>query len=342
MLATVVALAAVIALALAYAVVSERLDDGSLARRQLDVWVFVGGLACLVAMLCGGGNVHQSQLELAARRPLAQPVPTVVVRQLAVSLGGVPTVQPSVVAAALVTDAEGHPIDRSAESAGAPGWSGQAAKPPFVSLLGERPAASAASGDQVPVQTEGQAVAADSVYTSSLAMSPPQPSAPALSPVVVVPPTSAPPPSPTELPPVPRQPTAVPSPWATPTPFCGDPHDIVLDLDVLDASIERDGSQISVRYRAQVHNKSTFPVRIRDLVVTLEGRDSGSERFGYQRLADMQVEPTVVQAIEGSLTLDKSPSPFGSTQLCVSLTTETCGQSLPYHPTKRCVVSRGF
>jgi hypothetical protein len=159
---------------------------------------------------------------------------------------------------------------------------------------------------------------------------------------VIVPTPTPPPPAPTDRPVEPRQPTPVPSPWVTPTPFCGDPRAIVLDLDVLDASLERSGGAQAVRYRAQVHNRSTFPVRLRDITVTLEGRDNTSERFGHERLSDVQVEPSVVHAVEGLLTLEKSPSPFGSAQLCVSLVTETCGQSLPYHATKRCIAARGF
>jgi len=341
MLTTVAALGTTVALALAYRLVTERMDYGSLSRRQLDAWVFVAGLGCLSLMVYGGADVHRAELEVGAALPGIPEGATVIERRATVALvsAGGPAqgpLQPAPVGAWTEPDenTEPEPPPVGVDAAGAASTAYVfLRRVPTPTAPAQSVAAQAVAGEEL--------VSARGAYTPSMAARSPELLPPVAGPIVVVPPTERAVVVPTDEPPPPTA-TAPPSPWATPTPFCGQPGDIVLDLDVLDASMERVAGQLAVRYRAQVYNRSTFPVRLVDLTVTLEGRDSGSERFGRSRLGDVQIEPSVVHAIEGTMVLDKSPSPFGSTQLCVSLVAETCGRSLPYHSTKRCVAARGF
>lgn len=340
--ATVLALAAVVALTAAYTLLSDRTEYSSLGRRRLDAWAFAAGLLCLTTMVYGGADVERARRSVVSRVTQVAEAPLAVVhRRNAVSLrspdrAAAPAAAEQVVAAVLAPESGASAAGPSAAGPSDPVSTERNARRRggYVEPL--------ASSEPMPEPTESAALPVGGVFTASLEIETPEPSAGAVGPIVVVPPATRMPMRPTDEPPRPPEPTAVPSPWATPTRVCGDPRAIDLELDVIDASIERVGGSLTVRYRAQVHNRSTFPVRLRDVVVALEGRDSGSERFGYERLPDLQVEPSVVHALEGVLRLDKSPSPFSSVQFCVSLVTETCGQSLPYHSTKRCISARGF
>lgn len=341
MATTIAGLASAVVLAVAYVVLAERMDEGSLARRQLDAWVFVAGVGCLLVMLTGGASVSRARHLAIQRVGMLPEGPMVVEREKQVSLyrdaiGERDAAEPE---AALRAPSEARDAPLAADDGEVAVVAGGAA--PYVALRGERPRVTDGPALQPPLAPVADAPLPGGVYTPALAAQPPD-ATPPVQAVVIAPPTARPIPPATDLPPTPAPPTPEPSPWPSPTPFCGDPRDIVVDLGVLDASIERGGEAPTVRYRAQVHNRSTFPVTLADVLVTLEGRDSGSERFGHVRLPDFQVEPSVVHALEGTMTLTKSPSPFGTTQLCVSLVTETCGQALPYHLTKRCTGARGY
>lgn len=338
---TIAGLASAVVLAVAYVVLAERMDEGSLARRQLDAWVFVAGVGCLVVMLTGGASVSRARHLAMQRVVTVSEGPMVVERTQPVSLyrdavGRREVTEPDVAVGA-PEELRVAPLaaDTGEQAVEADGGA------PYVALRGERPTVAEVPAVQPPLVPVTDAPLPGGVYTPSLAVLPPV-GTPAVEAVVIAPPTARPIPPATDVPPSPAPPTPEPSPWPSPTPFCGDPRDIVVDLEVLDASIERGAEAPTVRYRAQVHNRSTFPVTLVDVLVTLEGRDSGSERFGHVRLPDVQVEPSVVHALEGTMTLTKSPSPFGTTQLCVSLVTETCGRALPYHLTKRCTGARGY
>ena len=59
MVATLVALAGAVVTVVFYVVTADRLDYATVQRRQLDLWVAVIGLGCLVTMLLGAADVRR-------------------------------------------------------------------------------------------------------------------------------------------------------------------------------------------------------------------------------------------------------------------------------------------
>jgi hypothetical protein len=317
------------------------MDYATVHRRQLDVWAALAGFACLTTILFGAADVRRStRLELEPP-DLSEQRPEIVYRQEPVELA-----RDEVRTEAL--DSVGETIVIVASEY----------LPPqrlVARALPTQPAYDrGAAGDAASRRDETRPTSAPSVlveelpeprgvYTPSLAIDPLASPTPTAGQIVIVA---------TELPEATREPTApppthmpptdVPPLPATPTPHCGDPEDIDIELKVVEARLDRGLDPLGVRYSAQAHNRSAFPVKLVDILVTIESQDVGAEQFGHEAWQDVAVESGVLYSLEGNVELKKSPSPFGTTQLCVAFVTETCGRSVPYQVTKHCIAVEGF
>ena len=144
------------------------------------------------------------------------------------------------------------------------------------------------------------------------------------------------------LPSVTPAPPAQPTEPPAPTPFCGDPDAIRMTLRIEDARVDRESDPQAVRYRARITNEAGFPVGVRNLLVTAQDSRSGADQFGIDRRPDLQIEGGHAVAIDGSVKLEKYPSPFGRSELCVSFVTDACGRQAPFPITRRCFSISGF
>jgi hypothetical protein len=160
---------------------------------------------------------------------------------------------------------------------------------------------------------------------------------PTAAPVVIVLPSALPPPTST-----PRPPVVEPRAPQEPTPHCGNPNEIKVQLSVVDAYAERDADRHVVRYHAEIENQSGFPIEITNIVVTAQDAKSGSDQFGNERRSDVRIDALTDFALKGGVTLEKHPSPFGRSELCVSFVTQTCGQRSRFPNTRRCANISGY
>lgn len=116
-----------------------------------------------------------------------------------------------------------------------------------------------------------------------------------------------------------------------------------VSVEVTRAEAERSGQPQSVEYRARVRNESGFPVTLTGIVATAQDSRSGADQFGSDRKQDLVLDAGHGLEIEGSIKLERFPSPFGRSELCVSFVPETCGRRPDSAPvTRRCVAISGF
>ncbi|MFN2251257.1 MAG: hypothetical protein ACK2UL_05005 [Anaerolineae bacterium] len=343
MTASLLALAAAVATVVVYAVLADRMDYATVHRRQLDVWAALAGFACLTTILYGAADVRRSSAARAGLDGIDGQSPEIVYRQEAVVLEREP-------AAVDTGDYFGDTVV-IIEPGTQPGTVDQAAASPgggpvtpleADAYSDPRPDGRVWATDQPLVLVE-DAVDSRGVYTPALGTDPQSSPTPTVGQIVIVA-TEKPaePRYPTAPPPTQVPPTDAPAPRATATPHCGDPEDIEVGLEVAYARLLEGRDPQTVEYRAQVVNRSVFPVKLVDILVTIESQDVGAEQFGHAARQDVMVEPSVLFSLDGDVELKKSPSPFGTTQLCVSFVTETCGRSVPYQVTKRCLAVDGF
>ncbi len=342
MIAVVLALMGAVCLAAVYVTATERMDYGSLHRRQLDVWASLAALVCLGGILFGGAD---AQRQLALRPYPERPgvAATIVPRLLAADLGhsdGAPQAE------AVASD---HVLASASDALpdGGPG-----AGPDEMRLRVDsdvrRSGRSSGGGASSPAGGEKPAYPFPTAVFAPMIGATPQPSA-----AVDLLPTTTPPlvriatrfrdgsvtgtPTPTVGPP-----TAVPTAAPSVTPHCGDPQDIRLRVERLDTTLDRSDGDLAVRYSARIRNESLFPATMADVVVTALNQTAGSEYFGHATRPDITLAPGAVIGLAGAVTLTKSPPPFGSTDLCLSFVGETCGQRPPYSVIRRCRTVRGF
>ncbi|RIL06550.1 hypothetical protein DCC79_15370, partial [bacterium] len=173
-------------------------------------------------------------------------------------------------------------------------------------------------------------------------VTPEPPATPAVSRVVIV--TLAPPTPTPEPPTATAEPTLAPTVEPAPTAFCGPPNAMRLVLDVDGAQADRRSEPQGVSFRSTVRNDSAFPVSLTGLVITAQDSRSGADQFGSdRRQGAVEIAPGQSVSIDGVVKLDKFPSPFGRSELCVSFVAETCGRRSDQRPvTRRCTSISGF
>jgi hypothetical protein len=117
---------------------------------------------------------------------------------------------------------------------------------------------------------------------------------------------------------------------AQPTPHCGDPAEIDLNVELLSAEAERDDEgELVVRYDVRLDNRSGFPLQLTSVRVTALNRTGGSEQYGVDARPDLTLPAADALRFSGAVALRKNPGPFGRTEVCISFVPETCGQRLP-------------
>jgi hypothetical protein len=348
MTATMVALVGAVATVIAYGALADRFDYASVRRRQLDV------VAALVAFLCFGGIVYGGvQTRLHARDHRAPPAaPTVTTPApdgaaadpgQAIAVAPAPSSAPVQLLAPPVDGPQPPPVPVG-ETAGGSGTGPDRDEPALTGYRGVPLATLPALPTPVALATNAVAptlgptlVAVVATATRLVAPA----TATAVSPIVtrVVPPVA--PPTRTPVPPTPVLPTQVPMPLPTSTPNCGNPAQAQVTMSDLSASADRSGTDLVIRFRAQVRNESAFPVTIADTSVTAVNKVAGAEQYGYARLPDVTIEPGAVITLDGAVNLTKLPPPFGTTELCVSFALDTCGLRAE-RPVRQCHPVRGF
>ncbi|MFN8422895.1 MAG: hypothetical protein U0470_05700 [Anaerolineae bacterium] len=142
--------------------------------------------------------------------------------------------------------------------------------------------------------------------------------------------------------PTPPPPAASATATATSTPQCGDPDDIELALNIRDAHADQGDGALVVRYRIEIGNGADFPVTLANINITALNSSGGSETYGHATRPDMSVGARGSVILEGGLRLDRSPGPFGRTELCVSLAADSCGRRSRYEAVRRCSTVNGF
>jgi len=350
MLTTLLALIFAVVLAIGYAVVASRYDESSVGRRQVDTWAIVAAFACLLFMGTGAADAAREagvrRGQVAAVRAERAAPPSVALRHRRPSL--------RVEAGAAAAEPIDQPAQHNAPRSGPPADSLDAAPAPDGAPA---PVGRAEPGVYWDVPSSEDAPALDGVAWDpaadgvQLAAAPtPAPWQPPLRgswPVPTPRPIAYASPTPTRLPieplpPTPPPPTEPIQALPSATPHCGAPESISVSLQIERAEAERRGDELVVRYTAVFVNRSAFPVTVADLSVTALSGSSGSELYGHDAKPDMLLPPSDRIVFEGAVKLDKAPSPFGTTELCISFVGETCGQRRPYEVQRRCTTVRGF
>jgi hypothetical protein len=349
MTATIVALVVAVATVIAYGVLADRFEYASVRRRQLDVF------AALVAFLCFGGIVYggvrvrlsgQAVREPPAEPTVVTPAPVGVGDLAGSEVAGSPeTARPPVALLAVpdqaVVGVEGVVTLPGDEIQSAPGE--DAPRPsggdrvPVATLVTATPPLAAMATVTVPAARVPTVGPVDPTATSVMrppTVTPVSAIATRLAPPVV-------PPTRTPVPPTLVVPTQAPLPLPTSTPSCGDPAQARVTMSDLSAAADRSGSDLLIRFRAQVRNDSAFPVTLAEPSVTAINKVAGAEQYGHARLSDVTIEPGAVITLDGAVTLTKLPPPFGTTELCVSFALDTCGARAE-RPVRQCTAVRGF
>lgn len=343
MLAALLALGGTVVTALIYVWLTERTDYATVNRRQIDAWAAISAVAFLTAIVYGGAEMRQAALARARQPQLlpAVPAPREILRVRHPSLDPAAPGAPA-----------GVPMDatRAPESQSPPAAPGGG---PLVVVLGTG-GLSVDERQHEPNPSELSPLAAfplpDQGFTPLLEPTatvvarlgaPLVHHAPATATSAAAPPVARPVlvtvvPSPTRVPPPTAQPpTDEPPPPPAPTPHCGDPNRIDLRIEITEAEADRSGRPLSVRYASRVRNDTDFPLNLTDIVATAQDSRSGSDQFGSDRRGDVTIEPGHSVDIEGTITLEKFPSPFGRSELCISFVAETCGQRSSQRPVAR-------
>lgn len=348
MVATLLALGCALLTVVAYGVAADRLDYATVQRRQLDVWVATIGFVCLVTILYGSAEVRRAESPVGTAVPFLATEAPAVARHAEPDLHRVtlPEQPAAAIDTSIVPQVVASADQASSQAAGneqadsayyvfrrprpdvvptAPSW----APPPTAPAMPSPPGELTWQGVLTPM-LEALPIATPTIRFESIAVP-----SPAATDVPREPTVAAPPPRP-----MPTLPVQLP-PLATPTPQCGDPQDIRVELVVLDAYVDRDGTSLGVTYRAEVRNRSAFPVTLTDISAVAESGEV-SQRYGHRALPSVALEPGVLHRLDGRVELTKSPSPFEMSVMCVSFVPETCGRSVPYRLTKHCLTTRGF
>ena len=340
--AALLALISAVLTLLAYLLLTDQLDYATVRRRQIDAWAAMTGLVCLVGIAYGGLDARRAALGFADLDASAPRVPVEVKRighpelttpsSARLGVGDGPA-SPAQVGSSL-GEPEPDPVellDRDVDAdAGAP----PASDLPRVGLAEPR-----SDPDPAPIAQPLGAAVQDAV--ESVIAAP----APSVQRVVTRAPLEPVRPAPTIellLPSVTPAPPAQPTEPPAPTPYCGDPEAIRMTLRIEDARVDRESDPQAVRYRARITNEAGFPVGVRNLLVTAQDSRSGADQFGSDRRPDLQIEGGHAVAIDGSVKLEKYPSPFGRSELCVSFVTDACGRQAPFPITRRCFSISGF
>lgn len=343
-------LAAILA-ALAYALLTERLDYGSVQRRQLDAWAAISALVCLTGILYGGIDERQAAAQRVrvpdAVWPAAQPTIVPRLRHPDLRLPPAPPgAAPQGVAMAMAPSEAPAPLPPAvlqvalpeSPDSGSEGPASAPVEPGWLEEGGDRIAASA--GAQVVELPGGSGEPLAWVPGSGFVPVDPSALPTAVSAGIAI--LVIPSPSPTAAPPTPVPPTPQAPPPA-PAPQCGDPNAMRVSAEVTRAEAERSGQPQSVEYRVRLQNESGFPVTLTGIVATAQDSRSGADQFGSDRKQDLVLDAGHGLEIEGSIKLERFPSPFGRSELCVSFVPETCGRRPDSAPvTRRCVAISGF
>lgn len=356
MLQTVSASLWALATLLFYQIGCDRLEDGSLRRRQLDAWAALSGILALGLILTGGATVGDAATR--QDRPALPSVAPATVPARSTAPGdsdsGAPAAAPGTHALAAAPDlslAASSPPDTRSAVPVEPGGAGPATGALPEAPAGQGPAAADSPepeapdpvGAPAPTAAPGAAGAPAApdpveligVTPTRAAQAPtPQPISPVILPPVVQPisPTSAP------------QPTVEAPPEAplAPTPVCGDPRAIRVGLDFDEARAERQGQAQVVRFRARLRNDSDFPIVAGSMVAIAQDGRSSADQFGMERLPDVHIEALRSLALEGMVALSKQPSPMSRSELCITFVAETCGLRGDNPLTRRCFNIGGF
>lgn len=335
------ALAAAVVMALAYTVLAERASYASVRRRQLDAWAALVALVCLLFLFSGGHDVRRSYER---RLALAPPAPTLAVaigRQAPVSLKTpLPdaVARPSGAVARAASDVAPAPEAVAVEAAPPPSDGGVRRGTDAGRTIDARPIVADApdAAAQPALVAEGTGVPVDATVPARVPTparqirigDPPPLVVPTLQPATPRPSMPQPPPSPT--------------PTATATAVCGSPDDIDLSVAVREARADRTDGELVVRYRVEIGNEASFPVSLVNIHVTALNSAGGSETYGHASRPDMDVAAGAAVTIEGGLRLDRSPGPFGRTELCVTFSADSCGRRSRYEAFRRCTTVNGF
>lgn len=359
MLQTVSASLWALATLLFYQIGCDRLEGGSLRRRQLDAWAALSGILALGLILSGGASVGDaSARQDRPAAPAGVPAATVPARStdaghsgsgapaaapaahapMAAAGDSEPSAPPRAVASSNMEDpaAAASESDRpSAEPDGQPAADAAAPAP-----LAPDPNPGVGSVPTATVGSAGAPAAPDPVQLIGVAPTraaqapTPQPISPVIAPPVIQPisPTSAPQPT-VEAPPEAPQ---------VPSPVCGDPRAIKVSLSFDEAQAERRGQEQVVRFRARLRNDSGFPIVASSMVAVAQDGRSSADQFGMERLPDVQIEALRVLTLEGMVAISKQPSPMSRSELCITFVAETCGLRDDNPLTRRCFNIGGF
>lgn len=350
MLTTLLALTMAVLLAIGYGAVVSRVDDASVGRRQVDTWAVLAAFACLLFMGAGAADAAREagirRGQVARLRADLEAPPAVAVRHRRPSLrpGGMVGAAAAPPGTALAGGAVGGEPEPGAAGDPAPSGApaaGEAAVPVDYSDP-EASTASEAPGEVLSGPDAGASLAVSG--PADVPLPPPLRGAwPAPTPRAVAYASPTPTRLPIQpLPPTPPPPTESIRALPTATPHCGEPSEIAVSLQIERAEAERRDDELVVRYVAAFANRSAFPVTVADLSVTALSGSSGSELYGHELKPDMLLPPSDRVVVEGAVKLDKAPSPFGTTELCIAFVGETCGRRQPYEVQRRCITVRGF
>ncbi|MEO8082391.1 MAG: hypothetical protein ABI780_01070 [Ardenticatenales bacterium] len=338
-----IALAAAVLTALGYTVLAERSTYASVRRRQLDAWAAIVALFCILFLASGGHDVRRAYER---RLALAQPEPTAVIAISRRSPVVLRTPSPRTNArpngdVALYVAAPPAPEHTSQDL--------PAAMPESATRGRDRTSRSRVDA------FEPSGAPLDDVVAAGLNLSAEGTGIPAQATASLAEPTEDPHvivgnPPPLEMPtvrttfplPTPPPPAASETPTATSTPQCGNPDDIELALSIREAHADRSDGELVIRYRIEVGNGATFPVTLANLNITALNSSGGSETYGHATRPDMSVGAGGTVTLEGGLRLDRSPGPFGRTELCISLAADSCGRRSRYEAFRRCSTVNGF
>jgi hypothetical protein len=349
MTATLLALVVAVLTVIAYVVLAERIEYSSVRRRQLDAWAAATAMACLGGIVYGGVATRASRHDRDRPAVATAPAAPADAPGRAADLGRPVVLAPAPSPAPVQLLAPGAPLGLIQAPNPAPSAPGLGAEEPV------RPVRRDAAGvplAELPSPTPGVASAytpaatGSPVPTSALTVpSATRPLATATTtPAGVVSTRVAPPPAQptrTRVPSTSVVPTVAPLPLPTSTPNCGNPSSAQVAMSGLTAAADRSGEDVLIRFQAQVRNDSPFPVTLADISATATNRVAGSEQYGHTTLSDISIEPGAVITLEGSLTLNKLPPPFGTTELCLSFALDSCGARAD-RPMSQCAAARGF
>lgn len=351
MVAVLIGLSVAVVTACAYTILSERMDYASVHRRQLDAWAAMAAVTCLAGILFGGAEARSAAQAIArdgyagragAGTAAAARFDRLVEPPLPGGDGQAATAAPAVHAPAVQPAPLAVPTTAPAPAEHPEGRRDDPAPRVIAEPAAPQVPAAAPEIDLAPwLEPTVVTRRADpsGLYAPATPVPPAAPAVGRVAIVTLVPPTPSPAP-PTAT----AEPTSAPTVEPAPTAFCGQPNAMRLVLDVGGAQADRRSEPQGVSYRSTVRNDSAFPVSLTSLVITAQDSRSGADQFGSDRRAGaVEIAPGETMSIDGVVKLDKYPSPFGRSELCVSFIAETCGRRSDQRPvTRRCTSISGF